>query len=352
MNIVIFEHYHFPVIKFRLDIIGKLCQKNIVSLFMYYTSLTELDEIKKIPCLLIKSSVSPISKSFLSFFRAQFEALVYVHKSKADLIIVYGFKQAIFRFFVSFMKVKSACFVAGFGRSLDSAFFSFYIRALRFYDVVFCLNSRDQDLLVNFGCRRVVLLPSEGVDVGKYYLNSYVPRIFEFCYVGRILRSKGVGRIIENFSSYSSGITIDMYGPLDEDVSSKDYVSERELLLPAICYRGEIQSSESVLREYKFLIFPSQYGEGLPLILIEAILAKCIPIVVENSALNDFYAEYDLDVMPNSWMLEDLKRISLKYSSLNLIDLSQKLDAKAKKVAITHEKSNINAKIIAELGVM
>jgi glycosyltransferase involved in cell wall biosynthesis len=116
-----------------------------------------------------------------------------------------------------------------------------------------------------------------------------------FVFLGRVIEDKGIGIILKTVSHLEPGISVDIFGPLDDHYTS-DYINS--VGKGVISYKG-ILTPEKVNEElfnYDALILPTFYkGEGYPGVILEAyshgipVIAtrwRSIPeIVDENSGL-------------------------------------------------------------------
>ena len=105
-------------------------------------------------------------------------------------------------------------------------------------------------------------------------------------YVGRLLKSKGITEVINIFKKLSGGSTkfkLTIVGDVDEEnpnsinESDLNYIKESEL----IDYVGFVDNLHEIYSKSDILLFPSNYREGVPRVIIEA-LSYGITIVTNN----------------------------------------------------------------------
>jgi len=347
-TVLIVDHYLFPCQKFRTELLNNLQVSADVLLLLYLDDIQLGDScIKKVRTF--RSDVHPLNTGMFGFIRSQIEVLQVIRKQRAEYVLVYGIKQAIFRSFSGLFAKRSVCLIAGFGRKVKSPSVvqRLAYRSLAVYNHIICLNRHDADILRRLGCSQITILPSEGVNCDLYRVKSYIPRNKQICFIGRVIKSKGIDRMLDVFSRTDKfDVVVNIYGPLDITNTSEEYISKVQLLnCKNIRYLGEIQNSAKVLSEHKYLFFPSTYGEGLPLIILEAMLAKCIPVVVSNPTLIDLVVDFDLVVIPQNWSVDDLTIAIQKYEMMSMDEIGKMLEARAEKVELKHNKKSINRSI-------
>ena len=115
-------------------------------------------------------------------------------------------------------------------------------------------------------------------------------RVFRYVFLSRVVPSKGIRELIEAGSGADGLLEIDVYGPLGDGISEKDFDSVKN-----VHYRGVCESVEvpQILREHDALLLPTYWeDEGYPGAIIEAFTAglpivstvwKSIPELVDSS---------------------------------------------------------------------
>lgn len=127
-----------------------------------------------------------------------------------------------------------------------------------------------------------------GIQNGKVVLGSGVERIdpktdqvihtdsLKLLYVGRLLKSKGINTTISTFEQLklrNISVTLTIAGTIDKD--NPDSMTESELLelksKEGVNYLGFVSDMDSVYKECNALLFPSNYREGVPRVILEAL---------------------------------------------------------------------------------
>jgi glycosyltransferase involved in cell wall biosynthesis len=102
----------------------------------------------------------------------------------------------------------------------------------------------------------------------------------KLCFLGKISPEKGVDSLLDAEHHLPAGVTIDLYGPVED----RDNIADRIRKLPStssIRYRGTVQADEAaaLLSHYDWLILPTKWKtEGHPGVILEA-LSVGVPVI-------------------------------------------------------------------------
>ncbi|MCA9942324.1 MAG: glycosyltransferase family 4 protein [Anaerolineales bacterium] len=99
-------------------------------------------------------------------------------------------------------------------------------------------------------------------------------------FVGRLTAEKGVWTLLEAWKSLPDiGLKIVGDGPLWDDLTSYHKVSGEN----NVEFVGRLSKEEmlNLIKEARFLVFPSEWYEGFPMILVEA-FACAVPVIASN----------------------------------------------------------------------
>jgi glycosyltransferase involved in cell wall biosynthesis len=110
--------------------------------------------------------------------------------------------------------------------------------------------------------RQILFLPPMQEDT--------IPSCKRFVFLGRVIKEKGIGIILESVSQLKSEISVDIFGSLDGHYSAEHINSEGR---GVVHYKGILTPEEvrDELFNYDALILPTFYqGEGYPGVILEA----------------------------------------------------------------------------------
>ena len=273
-----------------------------------------------IPWRILRSTDANPFSLVISFLRMLFlvraikPRLVHSHTLKANLLAV---------IVTSFFGVPCVLSFAGLGRLSKArgfsrmafllvlkiiAFFSAYQRCSRWCwksaplrTALIFQNSIDQTLfqsaLPNVSYKQIHLIPGSGVPirffgpglcqpVNQWCSDPISPPVCDLLYCGRLLRSKGIGTFLELASQLDTH-RFTAFGGIDP--SSKDSLSSLDLSRLRQEHTNVFfadSQDDPLLNlhvDFPVLLVPSNYGEGLPRAVVEA-LALRIPVITSRSA--------------------------------------------------------------------
>lgn len=132
-----------------------------------------------------------------------------------------------------------------------------------------------------------VIIEGSGVDTDFYKRDNFKPVEFDFVFIGRILKQKGVmeflsasKRLLLKYPDLKFGLL----GPFYQDSKSDSYISSLQLESyikdGGISYLGVSKDVKSLLCKSKILVLPS-YGEGISNVLLEA-ASMSLPLIASD----------------------------------------------------------------------
>lgn len=138
-----------------------------------------------------------------------------------------------------------------------------------------------------------------------------------FVYIGSIKKEKGIREILDCSRLLDNSYTIDIYGPLDGDISRHDFHETN------VCYKGILGAAQvqETLALYDVLLLPTYYeGEGYPGIIIEAFSVDMPVITTQWNAIpeivTDRYNGLLIPVKNGKALLNAIKEMDKEYDSL------------------------------------
>jgi len=148
------------------------------------------------------------------------------------------------------------------------------------------LNREDMEIMR--GARLVsgqeyLLASGEGVNLDEFPAMDYpTGPVVSFLYLGRVMRSKGIGQLIEAARrlkvEYPDKFSVTLIGYHEGDIVEE---VERAALEGVVRYAGFQKDIKFFLRNAHCVVLPSYYKEGLPVSLLEA--AACArPLIASD----------------------------------------------------------------------
>jgi len=173
-----------------------------------------------------------------------------------------------------------------------SFFTKFILKNTIFKSDIFLFETKEQVHFFNTLCKRTEWYPNSR----KLGLNNQEihPSAEKFVFISQMKKSKGVQEIFYASKDLPKQISIDLYGPLNYDISKKD-IDELNSKYPAKYFKSLNPSEVSqILTNYDVVLLPTyHYGEGYPGIILEAYIYglpvittkwNAIPEIVDNTS--------------------------------------------------------------------
>jgi glycosyltransferase involved in cell wall biosynthesis len=119
------------------------------------------------------------------------------------------------------------------------------------------------------------------------FVNSSIQlnKINRFCFVGKVWKEKGIDVIVSAAKKLPKEISIDVFGPVTEDVLDEFFRNANmENHHAKVTYKGEISRSQilETLASYHALLFPTRWvTEGHPGVILEA-FSVGLPVIASN----------------------------------------------------------------------
>lgn len=258
---------------------------------------------------------------------------------KAEKVVVFGLQDVILiRIFLFFY--PNLYFVAtGFGRLWIKKFSNIIVRLVLtvFFqnEKISVLNHQDFLELQKLGLNKITLLNGEGhpflntpPKLSRSYFDSPVDSSFNFIYVGRLLKSKGIletTTLIREFASiFSVRPILTLVG--DEDFKNRDSVSKK-FIISCSKRKFDITFHNFDSNPWKFAKFHSIFislsvREGLPFSVLEALHLSFFCILSPVPGHLCFEGIEGVFILCENYSLDDLKDKIYQWHSLSL-DLRQ-----------------------------
>ena len=178
-------------------------------------------------------------------------------------------------------------------------------------DLVLTMNEFNYQFCLNtIGQESVRSIPSEGLYTD---IDLSIKKVSDtkkvIVYLSRIISEKGIFLLIDAFRNVYAvhqDVELIIAGEigLSEENGDKSLFMEK-IKLTGINYKGVVseQMKEDILNQANIVVLASMYGEGLPMILLEAQLYQCIIITTNVPGCSDavspymqqFYCDYSVE---------------------------------------------------------
>jgi glycosyltransferase involved in cell wall biosynthesis len=238
-------------------------------------------------------------------------------------------------------KIKHTAIISGLGSYASSItrrgsiLFNLFKFSLKTTDLILTMNeSNFKFCQETLGIDKVRRIPSEGLDtkVMLSHSNANTDKV-SILYLSRIISEKGIFLLIEAFKNLHANypdteLLIAGEMSLSEENGEKDLFFDN-IKSSGINYQGEVteELKRQLLEQADIVVLASMYGEGLPMILLEAQLFGSIIITTNVPGCNDavspemqrFYCDYTVDSLEtnliNALNLSDDERKNITSSS-------------------------------------
>jgi galacturonosyltransferase len=241
-----------------------------------------------------------------------------IRSSKPTHIISFAPKVNIYCGILSrIFKIKHAAVISGLGSysavitRRGSILFNLFKFSLNKIDLILTMNeSNFRFCQETLGIDKVRRIPSEGLDTNVTLRNNSTNKDkVSILYLSRIISEKGIFLLIEAFKNLhviypDTELLIAGEMSLSEDRGEKNLFFDN-IKFSGINYLGEVSEElkRQLLEQADIVVLPSMYGEGLPMILLEAQLFRSIVITTNvpgccdavSLGMQQFHCDYTVD---------------------------------------------------------
>lgn len=212
---------------------------------------------------------------------------------KPDVVLTYTIKPNIYgNLTAKGLNIPVISMVTGLGEafiydnSISRLVKVLYRLAFRKTSRILFLNQDDMEIMREAGLlsgQERLLISGEGVDINEFPVIEYPDTdTVSFLYMGRIIRPKGIGQLIEASRRLQAerpgAFTVTLIGYHEGDMSGEVERAERAGI---IRYAGFQKDVKPFVTSAHCVVLPSYYKEGLPVSLLEA-AASARPIIATD----------------------------------------------------------------------
>jgi len=296
MKLVFSTNVAWSIFVFRKNLLLTL-KKNGYEIYVVgktdkYVKDIEEFGFKFVPVAIDNNSKNPIKDLLLIF-----QYIKIYNKIKPNIILHNAIKPNIYGTIAAgFLKIPSINNISGLGTLFIRKSFTtklaiiLYRFSQKFATKIFFQNNDDKQFFIDNKIvtpNKSVLIPGSGVDVDKFHpsLNAVNSIYFDFMFVGRLIKDKGIYEFIE-----AAKMMLEKYKDVTFSIVGAPYIANSTSITnielnswidnKIINYYGETDHVENYMSKTNCIVLPS-YREGLSKVLIEACsLAK--PIITTN----------------------------------------------------------------------
>ena len=293
MKILILANNDVGLYKFRKELIESFInQKHEV-----YISLPEgefITSLEKLGCKYIRTEfdrrgINPLKDLKLVAFYWKI-----IKQINPDVILTYTIKPNIYGGIICrLMHIPYLTNITGLGTAIENKsilshiLMFMYKLAIKKSDNVFFQNAENkkyfEEKKVVKDNRNTLLIPGSGVNLNEHVYEEYPQDdgTIRFLFVGRIMKDKGVGELLEcakQIQKKQLNVRFDILGDFDEEIY-RNTIQELEQK-GVLSYYGHQTDVHSFIKSHHATILPS-YHEGLSNVLLET-AATGRPILASN----------------------------------------------------------------------
>lgn len=289
MKILVLANFDVGLYQFRRELLAALLEQgHEVTVALPYGGLVE--PLKEMGCRFVdtpleRRGMNPAKD--LALLRRYRRLL---KEQKPDLVITYTIKPNVYGGIACRMaRVAYAANITGLGTAfqgqgmLRKLVTVLYRTALKKAKVVFFENSANRDVLVDeniVDAAQCCLLPGAGVNLARYPVADYPDGDVRFLFMGRVMKEKGVGELLEameRLRSEGERCTLDMLGEFEEDFSGR---LDEAVRCGWLRYHGYQEDVRPFIENAHCFVLPS-YHEGMANTNLEcASMAR--PLITSN----------------------------------------------------------------------
>lgn len=276
MKTLILTNFDLGLYQFRRELVKELLKQGDVYISLPYGELVDklvADGCKFVDTPLDRRGMNPVKDLALIKFYISM-----IKKIRPDVVLTYTIKPNAYGGMVcGMLHVPYLSNITGLGTSIQNGgpvaklSLTLYKMGLKKTKCAFFQNETNRKFFVTEGIAKgkTRLVPGSGVNLQQHCAEPYPDEKngLRFLFVGRIMRDKGIGELIEAFKTIHSrypNASIDVVGPEEED-----YVVAFREAGDAVRYLGPQTGMHSFYKNCHCVVLPS-YHEGTANVMLEA----------------------------------------------------------------------------------
>lgn len=173
------------------------------------------------------------------------------------------------------------------------------------------------NIFKKFNKKNIFIVPGSGVDNKKYKIkNNFDNKTIKILMASRLISGKGIDIYLDIAEKFNHDKKYLFYFAGKKNISGISINFKKFLnkvnSLDNFIYLGEEKKMHSLLRKIDIVVYPSNYGEGIPRFLLEA-LASGIPIISSNNSSSKYVVDDSINgaIIHNNSINDYSKKIKL-----------------------------------------
>lgn len=249
------------------------------------------------------------------FFRLIKSVIIFIC-NRQSLRFIFGTSEICLYYF--FSRKEDVLIFSGLGRLLQKDgliknFICSYLKILYKNQKIVALNADDASFLKSIFPTEIILINGEGFNFKGGQIKRELSNSIVIGFIGRMLKSKGVDRLIEKFLLIENDCCeLHLFGDFDfsnSDSIHQDWLSEKiSGSNGKITHHGFVDNVRDVLRRVDIFVSLSE-REGLPFSVLEAIDAGCFLLLSDVPGHFSFAGLDGVDLINPSEILESLNAL-------------------------------------------
>lgn len=271
MRILILANNDVGLYQFRKDLIYELLKQNEVYISLPYGDL--VDPLVEAGCTFINTRVDSRGTNPITDLSLYIRYKKIISDVQPDLIITYTIKPNIYGGYAASRKrVNYVVNITGLGTAFENRGIVHFIAktlykvSIKKAKVVFFENSANRDLFINEGIilkEQAYLLNGAGVNTDHFCYEEYPNNEeFQFLFIGRIMKEKGIEELLEATQSLISDgkkCLLNVVGPYEDDYKDILEKCENEGWLKYFGFQSDVRP---FIKKCDCFVLPS-YHEGM-----------------------------------------------------------------------------------------